>query len=107
MEDTSKNQNTNEKIENVETTSATTENMMKFVRRDKKGDAIKDVWDFWDKQPVPKFNSGEIKEEDIGPIDKNANVETERKESYNLPKNHSWFELNINKDEELTRVREY
>ena len=104
MEDTSKNQNTDEKKENEETNSVPTENMMKFSRRDKKGDAIKEVWDFCDKQPVPKFNSSEIKEEDIGPIDKNTNLEAERKEPFNLPKNHVWYELNINKEEELTKV---
>jgi hypothetical protein len=104
MEDTSKNQNTAEKVEKEETNTVPVDSMMKFIKKDRKGDSIKEVWDFWDKQPVPKFNSAEIKEEDIGPIDINSNIETERKEPFNLPKGHVWYELNINKDEELTKV---
>jgi len=104
MEDTSKKQNNEENQGNEETNAEPVENMMKFSKRQKKGDAKKDVWDFWDKQPVPKFNSAEIKEEDIGAIDKSTDLEAERKEPYNLPKSHIWYELNINKDEELTKV---
>jgi hypothetical protein len=105
MEDTSQNQNTQENQGNEEVKVDPVESMMKFSMKNKKGDSVKEVWDFWDKQPVPKFNSAEIKEEDIGAIDINADVDAERKEPFNLPKSHIWYEMNINKDEELTKVR--
>lgn len=108
MEDTSKGKNSKPKEEDEEKMKkeAMDElNKMIFKKSGGKKDENKEEWQFWDKQPVPKLKSFDVKDEDIGPIEKDNDVEKERKEPYPLPKNCSWYNLDINDTKDLTTVR--
>jgi hypothetical protein len=70
-------------------------------------DLKKRVGRFWGSQPVPQFLGKEITEKDIGPIDKNNDLEAESKEPVFLPKGYSWYDIDINNDEDLTKVNLY
>ncbi len=59
---------------------------------------------FWGTQPVPQFKD-EVKEEDLGPIDENTDLEKEQKEPFNLPKGYKWYDVDIHSESDLTRVK--
>jgi hypothetical protein len=64
----------------------------------------KRVGKFWGSQPVPQFQGDEITENDIGPIDKNNDVNKEDKEQVFLPKGYIWWDVDIHNEEDLTKV---
>lgn len=64
------------------------------------------VGKFWGNQPVPQFKGDEITEDDIGPIEKDNDVEKESKEPVFLPKGYAWSDIDIHNEEDLTRVIE-
>lgn len=116
MEDTNKdkknNENNNEEDENnkQEETGDQSSEMMDSIKQmlfkggnGRKGDQVKESYRFWDTQPVPKITSDNTTE--IGPIEVDNDVEKERKEPYALPKGFSWWDVDINKDSDLTLVR--
>jgi hypothetical protein len=73
-------------------------------RRNDEEEAKSKVRKFWGTQPVPQFQGDEITESDIGPIDKNTDLEKEQKEPYNLPKGYVWSDIDIHNNNDLTRV---
>jgi len=114
MEDTSKNQentnNTNEnqdQIENFENQNNSdylnTLKEVLFKKRNNKSEQVKTEYKFWDTQPVPKIKSEDSTE--IGPIDIENDLEKERKEPLKLPASFSWYEVDINNDSDLTKVK--
>ncbi len=114
MEDTNKKQdnntNNNEKTEETEIfenqSSSEYLNALKevlFKKRNNKSEQVKTEYKFWDTQPVPKIKSDET--EDVGSIETNNDVEKERKEPLKLPASYSWYDVDINSDTDLTRVR--
>lgn len=78
-------------------------NQMLFKSGQRKGDQIKDNYKFWDTQPVPKITSQECSE--IGPIDTENDIEKERQEAYKLPSNFTWYDVDINDNNDLTKVK--
>lgn len=71
----------------------------------KKGEMIKDEYKFWESQPVPQFNKDiGVK---FGPIDKDCSVENERKEPFKLPTGFTWYEVDINNNNDLNRLYEF
>jgi glycylpeptide N-tetradecanoyltransferase len=116
MEDTSKQNkkglenNDNQEITNTEEENKATNKAMEEIRqmlysqkKNKKGEQIKDSYKFWDTQPVPKINSED--QDTVGPIETDNDVEKERKEPYPLPKGFTWWDVDINKDSDLTKVK--
>ena len=63
---------------------------------------IKNEYKFWDTQPVPKIKSEDSTE--IGPINLENDLEKERKDPLKLPASFSWYDIDINKDTDLTNV---
>ena len=114
MEDTSKNTNTNNDttagndklIDDMSKMLNTATSSMTFNKRKKNDeeDIKNKVRKFWGTQPVPQFQGEEITENDIGPIDKNNDVEKEQKEPYPLPKGYVWFDVDIHNPTELNKV---
>lgn len=68
----------------------------------KKGEQVKENYRFWDTQPVPKILSEDT--DQIGPLDTENSIEKERKEPYSLPAGFQWWDVDINKDSDLTTV---
>lgn len=73
-----------------------------FKQKINKSEQVKDKYKFWDTQPVPKIKSEDTDE--IGPLDTNNDVEKERKEPLNLPATFSWSDIDINNNNDLTKV---
>ncbi len=106
MEDTSnKPDSNNEKL--IEDMSKMLTMGMTYNRKKKvdEEDLKSKVRKFWGTQPVPQFKGEEITESDIGPIDTNTDLEKEQKEPYNLPKGYVWYDVDINNNNDLTKVR--
>lgn len=113
MEDTSKNNLNNPDTENIEQTETLENtsnneyiNAMKevlFKNRNNKSEQVKNEYKFWDTQPVPKIKSEDSTE--IGPIDLENDLEKERKDPLKLPASFSWYDIDINKDTDLTKVK--
>jgi glycylpeptide N-tetradecanoyltransferase len=108
MEDTSKNsESNNEKmIEDMSKmlTMGMTYNRKKRINEEEmKNREMR----FWGTQPVPQFKGQEITESDIGPIDLNTDLEKEQKEAYNLPKGYAWYDVDINNNNDLTKLYEF
>jgi hypothetical protein len=78
---------------------------MLFKNNIKKGEQVKDIYKFWDTQPVPRMDSEEATE--VGPIISENDIEVERKEPYNLPTGYIWYDIDIHDDKELTMVKNY
>jgi glycylpeptide N-tetradecanoyltransferase len=62
---------------------------------------------FWGTQPVPQFQGEEITESDLGPFDKDTDVEKEQKEPFNLPKGYIWYDIDINNSGDLNKLYEF
>lgn len=114
MEDTN-NQNIKESEDNsnnlIETTEEQTgankamdeiRQLLFNQKKNKKGEQIKEEYKFWDTQPVPKINSED--NDLIGPINTENDIDKEKKEPYNLPTGFSWWDVDINKDSDITKV---
>jgi hypothetical protein len=112
MEDTSKgkksenNSNDNNGNEKIEEMERMVKNAMTFNKRKKvdEKEQMERVGKFWGNQPVPQFKGEEITESDIGPIDKNNDVEKEPKENTILPKGYCWYDIDIHDEGDLTKV---
>lgn len=119
MEDTSKDKNknnTNENDKENNTENKEGENFSNLSQQDSinslkealfkhkinKSEQVKENYKFWDTQPVPKIKSEDTDE--IGPLDTNNDVEKERKEPLKLPPTFSWSDIDINNNNDLTRV---
>lgn len=76
-----------------------------FHKNQKRGEKVKDVYDFWDNQPVPSFKLDKVV--DIGPIDAKNDLDAVRKEPYKLPNNFSWHDIDIKDKKELQTVSFY
>lgn len=76
-------------------------NELLFNKKFKKGEQIKDVYKFWDTQPVTNFKEESVK---LGPIDDKNDLEAVRKEPLALPKNFFWQDIDIKNKKELTQV---
>lgn len=77
-------------------------NELLFNKKFKKGEHIKDVYKFWDTQPVTNFKEPTLK---IGPIDDKNDLEAVRKEPLALPKNFFWQDIDIKNKKDLQQVR--
>jgi glycylpeptide N-tetradecanoyltransferase len=73
-----------------------------FKHKINKSEQIKENYKFWDTQPVPKIKSEDTDE--VGPLDTNNDVENERKEPLKLPPTFSWSDIDINNNNDLTKV---
>lgn len=114
MEDTSKNQEIKQNENETQDQANAFENQTNseylktlkdvlFKKRANKSEQVKNEYKFWDTQPVPKIKSDESS--DLGPIEGENDVEKERKEPLKLPASYSWYDLDINDDNELKRVK--
>ena len=72
----------------------------------KKSDIIKDHYKFWDTQPVLSFKD-KTKIEKIGPIDNKTQLEDVKVEPYNLPKNFSWYDIDIFNSKDIKMLYEF
>lgn len=99
------NKDDKEKEDNVEDEASylqdLVESFSKVKTKKKKEEGPKEKYAFWDSQPVPKIQSNV---EETGPIE-NKTLDEVRKEPYNLPKNYSWYDLDINDPKDLKKVR--
>jgi len=69
--------------------------------KNKKSNDVKDIYKFWDTQPVPKIkDSVEL----IGPIDDKNDWDAVRKEPLKLPEKYYWNDININDKKDLRMV---
>jgi glycylpeptide N-tetradecanoyltransferase len=100
MEDTNK-----EKIEESNTEILQSLNQMLFKSGQRKGDQVKENYKFWDTQPVPKITSLDTNE--VGPLDTENDIEKEKQEPYKLPSNFSWYDVDINNNNDLTKLYEF
>lgn len=79
-------------------------NELLFNKKFKKGEHIKDVYKFWDTQPVTNFKEETVK---LGPIDDKNDLEAVRKEPLALPKDFIWQDIDIKNKKELTQVSKF
>lgn len=77
-------------------------NELLFNKKFKKGEQIKDIYKFWDTQPVTNFKEESSK---LGPIDDKNDLDAVRKEPLALPKNFFWQDIDIKNKKELTQVK--
>ena len=66
---------------------------------------IKKNYKFWDTQLVPKFN--EKLSIQLGPIKSDFKEEDIKSTPYELPENMEWVDIDITKEEELTKIYEF
>jgi glycylpeptide N-tetradecanoyltransferase len=107
MEDTSKNTTHEQEEENFsELNQKDNLHSLKdalFKLKKNKSEQVKDNYKFWDTQPVPKIKSDDSDE--IGPLDENNDIEKERKEPFKLPNTFSWYDIDINNSNDLSKVK--